>query len=74
MSPHSGSQRILTESRCDEGTATEKALVEKFIGRTVRYDDLMMEAVTKLGLASIDVGTASSIDELMEKCLHVMTS
>ena len=66
--------RIVTESRYDEGTATEKALVEKFIGRTVRYDHLMIEAVNKLGLASVDVGTTSSIDELMEKCLHVMTS
>ena len=63
--------RIRAESRYDEGTATEKALVEKFIGRTVRYDELMMEAINKLGLESIDAGT-SSIDELMQQCLHLV--
>ena len=66
--------RILAESRYDEGTATEKALVEKFIGRTVRYNDLMMDAVNRLGLVSIDVGTASSIEELTEHCLQLVSS
>ena len=66
--------RIIAESRYDEGTATEKALIEKFIERSVRYDDLMMDAVNRLGLVSIDVGMSSSVDELMEQCLHMISS
>jgi hypothetical protein len=47
-------------------------MVEKFLGRNDRYNDLMMEAVNRLGLVSIDVGVASSIDELMEHGLQLV--
>ncbi len=47
-------------------------MVEKFLGRNDRYNDLMMEAVNRLGLASIDVGVVSSIDELTERGLQLV--
>ena len=47
-------------------------MVEKFLGRNDRYNDLMMEAVNRLGLVSIDVGVVSSIDELMEHGLQLV--
>ncbi len=47
-------------------------MVEKFMGRNDRYNDLMMEAVNRLGLVSIDVGVVSSVDELTEYGLQLV--
>ncbi len=47
-------------------------MVEKFLGRNDRYNDLMMEAVNRLGLVSIDVGVVSSVDELTEHGLQLV--
>ena len=65
--------RIQAASRFDEGTARERAMVEKFIGRNDLYNERMLDAVNRLGLVSIDVGSVSSIDELTERCLLLIT-
>jgi shikimate kinase len=61
--------RIYSASRLDELAPEEKAIVEKFLGRTKQYDQLVLSAVTSLGLASIDTSTAPSTAELMEQFL-----
>lgn len=61
--------RIYSASRFDELAPEEKAIVEKFLGRTKRYDQIILSAVTSLGLTSIDTSTAPSTAELMEQCL-----
>ena len=53
--------RIRAESRYDEGTATENALVEKFIGRTVRYDESMMIPSQK-GLFEMNPGMRRGLE------------
>jgi hypothetical protein len=62
--------RIYSASRFDERSADEKIMVEKFLGRTERYDQLILSAVSSLGFASIDTSAAPSTDELMTQCLQ----
>lgn len=64
--------RIYSASRFDELTPEEKVIVEKFLGRTKQYDQLMLSAVTNLGLTSIDTSAAPSTTELMEQCLQAI--
>jgi shikimate kinase len=62
--------RIYSASRFDELAPEEKVIVEKFLGRTNQYDQLMLSAVTSLGLTSIDTSAAPATEELMEQCLR----
>ena len=62
-------QRIYAESRFDEATDQEKALIEKFLARTLLYNQRMMEEVGRLGLTSINVAEATSLANLSKGCL-----
>jgi 2-phosphoglycerate kinase len=64
--------RIYSASRFHERTAKERIMVEKFLGRTERYDQLILGAVNSLGLPSIDTSAAPSTGELMKQCLQVI--
>jgi 2-phosphoglycerate kinase len=64
--------RIYSASRFDERTGEEKIMVEKFLGRAERYDQLMLSAVSSLGFASIDTSAAPSTAELMKQCLQAI--
>jgi 2-phosphoglycerate kinase len=64
--------RIYAASRFDELAPEEKAIVEKFLGRTKQYDQLMLSAVTSLGLTTIDTSAAPSTAELMEQSLQAI--
>ena len=46
--------RIYSASRLDELAAEEKVIVDKFLDRTERYDQLILSAVSNLGFTSID--------------------
>lgn len=52
--------------------ADEKLVVEKFLGRTTRYNDVLMEGVRRWGLRGIDVGVGRSVDELVEQILALL--
>ena len=64
--------RIHSASRFDELTARQKVIVEKFLGRTERYNQLILDAVRDLGLASIDTSTAPAPAELIGQCRQVI--
>ena len=64
--------RIYSASRFDERATEEKVMVEKFLGRTERYDQLILSAVRSLGFASIDTSAAPSTTELMKQCLQAI--
>ncbi|MFK4100228.1 AAA family ATPase [Streptomyces sp. NPDC019531] len=51
--------RIRAGGCYDEASEGERALMDKFLARSVRYQELMVEAVDRLGLARVDVGTES---------------
>jgi 2-phosphoglycerate kinase len=61
-------QRIYAESQYAAKSRPEKALIDKFLQRTWRYNDLMLEDVKRLGLASLVVDDASHLDELIATC------
>lgn len=62
--------RVHTVSGFDRKTADERLLVEKFLGRTTRYNDLLWDDVRRSGLGCIDVGAGQSIDEQVK---HILT-
>ncbi len=64
-------QRIYGESLYHSKTGREKMMIDKFIGRTLAYDTLMVEVAKCHGLTIVDV-LQSSPDELTDKCLSVL--
>ena len=64
--------RIHTSSGYDGLEGDERTLVEKFLARTIVYNERMMEAVTRLGLVSVDVDAVSGPDALVDTCLGLM--
>lgn len=61
--------RIRAGGRYDEATREERFLMDKFLARTVRYQELMVAAVDRLGLARVDVGTDRTVAELADAVL-----
>ena len=64
--------RIHDESRFEQASCCEKAMIQKFIGRTHLYNEHMLAAVKRLGLLSFNVEQASSLDELSDICLALL--
>lgn len=65
-------RRIYHASRIEKATSTEKLMVQKFVERTLIYNEKMMEAVNRLGLVHINVEATSSLDELTRRCLEIL--
>jgi len=65
--------RIKASSRYDGLSADERLLVEKFVARNDLYNRRIMNLLGHFRLASIDVGSAASLDELAEQCLTVLS-
>jgi hypothetical protein len=64
--------RIHGLSRFAAASDRERELIQKFLQRTCLYNERMMAAVRRLGLASIDVETTSSLEELRDALLERM--
>ena len=64
--------RIHNASRFEGAAAREKTMIQKFLGRSLRYNEQMTDAVNRLGLVSMDVEAASSLDELSGMCLELI--
>lgn len=62
-------QRIYQTSGYETKPPVERKMIDRFVGRTVRYDEWVMSEVGKRGLAHIDVGNFSSEEELLSACL-----
>jgi hypothetical protein len=58
----------------DQASASERLLVERFRARTDRYQTLMTAAVERLGLASIDVTSDRSVDDLADDVIQAVTA
>ncbi|HEY0737176.1 MAG TPA: hypothetical protein VGD69_19825 [Herpetosiphonaceae bacterium] len=65
-------RRIYQASRIETTTGDEQLIIHKFLSRALRYNQHMLEAVQRLGLASIDVESTSSPDELSLRCLEIL--
>lgn len=64
--------RIYSASRFGERTAEQKVMVDKFLGRTSRYNQLIISAVNSHGFASIDTSAAPPTSELIKHCLQAI--
>lgn len=47
-------------------------MIRKFLDRSIRYNEQMMDAVRRLGLVSVDIETASSPEQLSDICLDLL--
>jgi hypothetical protein len=65
-------ERIYSASRYSELTGHERFLVDQFLGRTERYNEIMLSAVRRLGLPMVDVDSAPSLDGLLERCAQLL--
>ncbi|MCD4738302.1 MAG: 2-phosphoglycerate kinase [Anaerolineae bacterium] len=65
-------KRIYNESQYKEKTLREKAMIDKFLKRTLVYNERMMDAVNRIGLLSLDLEMSSSPEELSDMCLELL--
>lgn len=65
-------RRIYASSQYETKSPTEQAMIDKFLARTWLYNAHMMEAVRRLGLASIHVEETSTTEELAALCLGLL--
>ena len=64
-------QRIRHSSQYQTKSSREKMMVDKFLQRTLVYNQEMMDQVRRHGLATIDVDGASA-SELTQRCLSLL--
>lgn len=62
-------RRIADASRLAEVTGDEQLLIEKFLERTLRYNERMLEAIARLSLVRINVESQPSLKALSAHCL-----
>jgi 2-phosphoglycerate kinase len=68
--------RIFAESNFDNVSKDQQYLIQKFLARTLLYDQLMRDEVERLGFICIDLESLSMAksmtDELAKKCLELI--
>jgi 2-phosphoglycerate kinase len=62
-------RRIYQGSRYETKSPREKKMIDQFLARTWHYNAYMMTTVERLGLVSVDIERASSVDDLMSMVL-----
>jgi hypothetical protein len=63
------SRADLLACRYVELTSRERLLLDKFPGRTERYNEIMLSAVRRLELSVVDVDSVPSVDALPKRCV-----
>ena len=64
--------RIHDESQFEAASAKEKKMIQNFLDRTLIYKERMMDAVNRLGLASMEVEATSSLEDLSGELLELI--
>jgi hypothetical protein len=67
-------ERIHRVSGYEQASVREKVMIEKFIGRTCRYNEQMMQALTRLGLPWINVEETLSLEDLTNKAFRLLNA
>lgn len=65
-------QRIRRDSDYEAKAGVERAMIDKFIGRTLRYNTEMMELVERLDLVALEAGRGTDAAALTEQCLTML--
>jgi 2-phosphoglycerate kinase len=64
--------RILSESNFNNVGKDEHYLIQKFIARTLLYNQYIKQEVERLRLKSIKIEAVSTADELLQKCRELL--
>jgi hypothetical protein len=67
-------RRIYSESRINKATAQGKVLIQKFLDRTLVYNQKMIAVISELGLKSIEVEDQQTPSELSAMILKFLTN
>lgn len=71
-SPATVRGRIYSASRYAELGVDATILVDKFVGRSIRYNEMMLRAVRRLGLACVDVDIVLSPGAQLKQSLRLL--
>lgn len=63
------STRMRASSHYDQAAAEGRYLIDKFLARTLRYQTMMLDLVTRLGLAHLDVTAGAPPEQLAASVL-----
>jgi 2-phosphoglycerate kinase len=64
--------RVHAAGRHDQASPEERALMDTFLSRTLRFQALMLEAVDRLDLDRIDTGSGRSVENLADAVLETV--
>ena len=64
--------RIYSSSDYQHKTMDEQRLIDKFLERTLRYNELMMKEIEKCKLPYLNVENFSTLDELTNQCEEML--
>jgi 2-phosphoglycerate kinase len=62
-------RRIYQSSQYETKSPREKRMIDQFLARTKRYNTRMMTTVERLGLISVDIEHASSLEDLINRII-----
>ena len=65
-------QRTQAESRRREATAEGAVLIDKFLARTLRYNQLRRAIATRRGLPLVTISPDAKSGELLNSCLSYL--
>jgi len=65
-------KRMYMESQYEQASAQERLLIQKFLARTILYNQKMMAAIQQLGLASLEITEQDSPDNMADRCLEAL--
>ena len=64
--------RIYRSSNYQEKTFEEQKLIDKFLARTLRYNEIMMKHIDDYKLAHINIENFSDLDKLTNQCIEIL--
>ncbi|MEZ4663517.1 MAG: hypothetical protein R2911_38735 [Caldilineaceae bacterium] len=65
-------QRIQRASSFAEASAQEQAIIDKFLGRALLYNQHMRDAIKRYGLAALAVDETTTVAESIRRCLEII--
>ena len=65
-------QRIQHVSGFAQASVSEQAIIQKFMGRALLYNQHMREAIKRFGLAALPVDETTTVAESVQRCLEIV--
>lgn len=65
-------ERIERASGFAEASARDQAIIQKFLGRALLYNQHMRDAIERFGLAALAVDETMTVAESLQRCLEII--